>query len=54
MWSSTNVFICNMALSDLAICLFAVPITPLTAFTGLLLFSASISCFAAGVEDFQL
>ena len=34
MWSSTNIFICNMAVSDLAICIFAVPITPLTAFTG--------------------
>jgi hypothetical protein len=35
MWSSTNIFICNMALSDLAICIFAIPITPLTAFTGI-------------------
>ncbi|XP_023340047.1 neuropeptide Y receptor type 5 [Eurytemora carolleeae] len=34
MWNSTNVFICNMAVSDIVISLTAIPLTPLTAFTG--------------------
>ena len=30
----SNMYICNMALSDIIICCLAAPVTPLTAFTG--------------------
>ena len=34
LWNGTNLFIANMAISDLAICLTAVPLTPISAFSG--------------------
>ena len=32
--TTSNMYICNMAVSDMMICLVSAPLTPLTAFTG--------------------
>ena len=38
----SNMYICNMALADILICVVAAPITPLTAFTGSWHFGAAL------------
>ena len=38
----SNMYICNMALADILICVVAAPVTPLTAFTGSWHFGAAL------------